>query len=145
MKSEGDSLKLTPKAVFSPDIKGRKLRVGSYVRVSTDKDEQAESYDTQVRHYRKMLAEHEEWILVDIYADEGISGTSTKHRDGFNRMIKDAEAGKIDLIITKSVSRFARNLVDGIQTTRRLLEHTPPIVFLTTNDNHKQLTITDHL
>jgi DNA invertase Pin-like site-specific DNA recombinase len=138
MKAEGDSLKLKPKAVFSPDLTGRKLRVGPYVRVSTDKDEQAESYETQMKHYRKLLAEHEDWVLVDIYSDEK-SGTSTRRRDGFNRMNADVEAGKLDLIITKSVSRFARNLVDGIQTSRKFLKRTPPVGIFFEEENFNTL------
>jgi len=130
-KAPGDSLKLKPKAVFSSELTMRgQLRVAPYARVSTDRKEQKESYETQVGHYHKMIAEHEEWLLVDMYADEGISGTSTKKRKNFNRMVADAEAGKIDLIITKSVSRFARNLVDGIKTSRRLLKLTPPVGIL---------------
>ena len=103
-KAPGDSLKLKPKAVFSSELTMRgQLRVAPYARVSTDRKEQKESYETQVGHYHKMIAEHEEWLLVDMYADEGISGTSTKKRKNFNRMVADAEAGKIDLIITNAV------------------------------------------
>ena len=131
MKAEGDSLKLKPKAVFSSELRMRgHLRVAPYARVSTDRNEQKESYATQIGHYHKMIAEHEEWILVDVYADEGISGTSTKKRKDFNRMVADAQAGKIDLIITKSVGRFARNLVDGIKTSRKLLKLNPPVGIL---------------
>ena len=102
-------------------------RVGIYVRVSTDDVHQSMSYELQKKYYEDFVVRHPKWELVDIYADEGISGTSLKHRDEFNRMIADARAGKLDLIITKSVSRFARNVVDFMGMVRMLSEHTPRI------------------
>ena len=102
-------------------------RVGVYVRVSTDEIHQSLSYELQKTYYEDFVIRHPKWKLVDIYADEGISGTSLKHRDEFNRMIADAKAGKIDLIITKSVSRFARNVVDFLGMVRMLAEHNPAI------------------
>ena len=102
-------------------------RVGIYVRVSTDDVHQSMSYELQKKYYEEFVVRHPKWELVDIYADEGISGTSLKHRDEFNRMIADARAGKLDLIITKSVSRFARNVVDFLGMVRMLSEHTPRI------------------
>ena len=90
----------------------QKRRVAAYARVSTDSDEQLTSYEAQVDYYTQYIHEHPEWIFAGIYTDEGISGTNTKRREGFNQMIADALAGKIDLIVTKSVSRFARNTVD---------------------------------
>ena len=102
-------------------------RVGVYVRVSTDDPRQTTSYELQKKYYEDFVIRHPKWTLVDIYADEGISGTSTKHRDEFNRMISDCKTGKIDLIITKSVSRFARNVVDFLGMVRMLSEHYPPI------------------
>lgn len=98
----------------------RKLRVAPYCRVSTDTEEQQTSYDIQVKAYTEKIRAHEEWELVKVFADDGISGTSKKHRDGFNEMVKMALDGKIDMIITKSVSRFARNTVDALDTIRRL-------------------------
>ncbi len=95
-------------------------RVAGYARVSTDKDEQFTSFEAQVDYYTRFIKEHKDWQFVDVYTDEGISGTSTKHRAGFNRMIADAKEGKIDLIITKSLSRFARNTVDTLTTIREL-------------------------
>jgi len=80
--------------------------------VSTDSEEQMESYNTQVSEYTKKIIENQDWDLVDIYADAGFSGTNVKHRLAFNRMIRDCESAKIDLVITKSISRFARNTVD---------------------------------
>lgn len=97
-----------------------KRKVAAYARVSTDSDEQYTSYASQVNYYSKFIKSKSEWEYVDVYADEGITGTSTKKREGFKRMIKDAEEGKIDLIVTKSISRFARNTLDTISTTRKL-------------------------
>lgn len=88
--------------------------------ISTDKDEQFTSYEAQVDYYTKYIKEKPEWEFVKVYTDEGISGTNTKKRDGFNLMIEDALNGKIDLIVTKSVSRFARNTVDSLVTIREL-------------------------
>lgn len=102
-------------------------RVGIYVRVSTDDIRQTTSYELQKKYYEDFVSRHSNWTLVDIYADEGISGTSLKHRDNFNRMIADAKAGKLDLIITKSVSRFARNVMITIGTTRELAELKHPV------------------
>lgn len=102
-------------------------RVGIYVRVSTDDVHQSMSYELQKKYYEDFVIRHPKWKLIDIYADEGISGTSLKHRDEFNRMIADARAGKLDLIITKSVSRFARNVVDFLGMVRMLSEHNPRI------------------
>ena len=102
-------------------------RVGVYVRVSTDDPRQTTSYELQKKYYEDFVIRHPKWTLVDIYADEGISGTSTKHRDEFNRMIAECKAGKIDLVITKSVSRFARNVVDFLGMVRMLSERNPPI------------------
>lgn len=91
-------------------ISGQQLRrVAGYARVSTDDTDQANSYEAQVDYYEHYIKNHDGWQFVAIYTDEGISGTSTKHREGFNRMIADALSGRIDLIVTKSVSRFARN------------------------------------
>ncbi|MBQ3464058.1 MAG: recombinase family protein, partial [Clostridia bacterium] len=102
-------------------------RVAIYVRVSTDDERQTTSFELQQIYYEDFVARHPNWTLVKIYADEGISGTSLKHRDEFNRMIADCRAGKIDLIITKSVSRFARNVMITIGVTRDLAEMNPPI------------------
>ena len=95
-------------------------RVAAYCRVSTDEDEQLMSYEAQCRYYRDKINLNKEWKLVDIFADEGITGTSTKKRKNFNRMIKLCEKGKIDIIITKAISRFARNTVDTLSYVRML-------------------------
>lgn len=98
----------------------KKRRVAAYARVSTDQEEQLTSYEAQVDYYTNYIKSRDDWKFVDVYTDEGISGTSTKHREGFNKMVKSALAGDIDLIITKSVSRFARNTVDSLTTIRKL-------------------------
>lgn len=98
----------------------RKIRVAAYCRVSTDQEEQLNSFENQVEYYTKYINENPEYQLVGIYADEGISGTNTKKRKEFNRMIADCEKGLIDLVITKSISRFARNTQDCLQYSRKL-------------------------
>lgn len=100
-----------------------KKRVAAYARVSTDKDDQTNSFESQVRYFKSYIDREDGWDLVKIYADEGISGTQTVKRQGFNDMIADALSGKIDLIITKEVSRFARNVLDSIAYTRKLRDH----------------------
>ena len=97
-----------------------KRRVAGYARVSTDHEDQTTSYAAQVDYYTNYIKSREDWEYVGIYTDEGISATNTKKREGFRRMIADALSGKIDLIIAKSVSRFARNTVDSLSTIRKL-------------------------
>ncbi len=110
-------------------------RVAVYARVSTDDPNQTSSYELQKNHYEDFVNNHTNWKLVDIYADEGISGTSLQHRDSFIRMINDCNAGMIDLIVTKSVSRFARNIIDCIGYVRQLKAAEPPIgVFFETEN-----------
>ena len=111
-----------PKGSVQNASPGQKRRVAAYARVSTDSDEQFTSYEAQIDYYTKYISDRKDWVFVEVYADEGISGTSTKHREGFNRMIADALSGKIDLIVTKSISRFARNTVDTLTTVRKLKE-----------------------
>ena len=100
----------------------QKRRVAGYARVSTDSDEQFTSYEAQVDYYTEYIQSRSDWEFVAVYTDEGISGCSTKHRAGFREMVADALNGKIDLIVTKSVSRFARNTVDSLVTIRQLKE-----------------------
>lgn len=102
-------------------------RVAVYVRVSTDDPRQTSSFELQKNYYEDIVERHPNWTLVGIYPDEGISGTSLNHRDNFNRMIEDCKQGKIDLIITKSVSRFARNIVDCISIVRQLSSLRPQV------------------
>ena len=97
--------------------------------MSTDKDEQFTSYEAQVDYYTDYIRRNPDWDFVKVYTDEGITGTSTAHRDGFNEMVADALAGKIDLIVTKSVSRFARNTVDSLVTIRDLKAHGVEVFF----------------
>ncbi|MEE4571047.1 recombinase family protein [Paenibacillus polymyxa] len=98
----------------------QKKKVAAYCRVSTDSEEQKESYTNQVNHYTQYIQNNLEWEMADIYADEGISGTNTKNRTHFNRMIQDARNGKLDLILVKSISRFARNTLDLLKYVREL-------------------------
>lgn len=111
------------------------VRVAAYCRVSTDSDEQLLSYNSQVIHYRDLVNSKSDWQLVDIYADEGISGTQVFKRIEFQRMINDAVEGKIDLIITKSISRFARNTLDTLKYVRLLKEKNVAILFEKENIN----------
>ena len=96
------------------------ILVAGYCRVSTDKDDQANSFLAQKRYFRDYIAHHPDWQLYEIYADEGITGTSTKKRTQFNRMIADAREGKFQILVTKEVSRFSRNILDTISYTREL-------------------------
>ncbi len=98
----------------------QKRRVAGYARVSTDLEQQQNSYQAQLSYYTDYINSRPDWEFAGMYSDEGITGTSTKRREGFNRMVEDALAGKIDLIVTKSVSRFARNTVDSLSTVRKL-------------------------
>ena len=123
-----------------------KRRVAAYARVSTDSEEQLTSYEAQVDYYTKFIKDRADWEFVKVYTDEGISATNTKKRDGFNQMIADALAGQIDLIITKSVSRFARNTVDSLVTVRQLKEKGVEVYFekenIYTLDSKGELLIT---
>lgn len=112
-----------------------RLRVAAYCRVSTDSEEQLTSYNSQLEHYRNLVEANPQWALIDIYADEGISGTQTDKRTEFQRMINDAVDDKIDLIITKSISRFARNTLDTLKYVRLLKDHNVAILFEKENIN----------
>ena len=113
----------------------RKTRVAAYCRVSTEFEEQESSYETQVVHYTSYISNNPEWEMVEVYADDGISATNTAKRDAFNRMIEDCHAGKIDMILTKSISRFARNTVDCLKFTRDLKKLNIAIFFEKENIN----------
>ncbi len=130
----------------TPFTQQKKRKVAAYARVSTDHEEQLSSYDAQVDYYTNFIKNHEGWEFVCVYADEGISGCNTKNRDGFNRMVQDALAGRIDLIITKSVSRFARNTVDSLTTIRLLKDKGTEVYFekenIWTFDSKGELLIT---
>ena len=119
----------TLNAVRRIDPVVKKRRVAGYARVSTDKDEQFTSYEAQVDYYTRFIMSHPDWEFVKVYTDEGISGLGTRKRDGFNEMIADALSGTLDLIVTKSVSRFARNTVDSLVTIRKLKEKGVEVYF----------------
>lgn len=112
-----------------------KLRVAAYCRVSTDSDEQATSYETQMEHYTSYIQRNPEWEFAGIFADDGISGTNTKKREEFNRMIEECMSGHIDMVITKSISRFARNTLDCLKYIRLLKEKNIPVFFEKENIN----------
>lgn len=124
----------------------RKRKVAGYARVSTDRDEQFTSFEAQVNYYTRFIKGHSDWVFVKIYTDEGISATNTLHREGFNQMIDDALNGKIDMIVTKSISRFARNTVDSLTTIRKLKDHGIEVYFekenIWTLDSQSELLIT---
>ena len=113
----------------------RRLKVCGYARVSTGSQAQATSYTAQVEYYTEKIESNPLWEFAGVYADEGISGTNVKHRDEFQMMISDCEDGNIDLILTKSITRFARNTVECIQTIRKLKEIGVGIYFEKENIN----------
>ncbi len=113
----------------------KKLRVAAYCRVSTDSDAQLESLETQKRHYENYISSREDWIFAGLYFDEGITGTKKEKRPELLRMIEDCQTGKIDFIITKSISRFSRNTTDCLEMVRALLEMNIPIYFEKENLN----------
>lgn len=117
------------RATQAPIASAAKRKVAGYARVSTDLEEQQTSYEAQVDYYTHYIQGREDWEFVSVYTDEGISATSTRHREGFQKMVEDALAGRIDLIVTKSVSRFARNTVDSLTTIRKLKEHGTEVFF----------------
>ena len=107
--------------------KAKDIRVAAYGRVSTDELAQQTSYEGQKSYYTKLINEKEGWTFAGMYADEAISGTNRNHRTEFNQMMQDALDGKIDYIITKSISRFARNTIDSLTCTRELRQLKPPV------------------
>lgn len=135
-----------PKFQMQSTLQNKKLKVACYVRVSTAKDEQKNSFAAQIDFYTKKIKMNREWEFAGEYHDNGISGTSKENRSGFNQLIEDALSGKIDLILTKSISRFARNTVDNIQTIRKLQEKNVVIYFekedIWTNDKKGEFLLT---
>jgi DNA invertase Pin-like site-specific DNA recombinase len=113
----------------------KKLRVAAYCRVSTETEEQNSSYEVQVAHYTEFIKKNTEWEFAGIFADDGISGTNTKKREEFNRMIDECMEGKIDLVISKSISRFARNTLDCLKYIRQLKEKNISVFFEKENIN----------
>ena len=134
-----------PASKGADESKRKVIRVAAYCRVSTDSDEQLTSYITQKTAYEDLINGRKDWELVGIYADEGISGTSLKHRDDFNRLIADAKAGLIDMVITKSISRFARNVVDCVTTVRMLKDLVPPVAVFFEDMNINTLSMNGEL
>lgn len=134
-EDNGEKTFIPAKPRINPNEKDRFFRVCAYCRVSTDNDEQLSSYELQQAHYKQLVKDHPNWDLKRIYADEGISGTSLKNRAEFNEMIEACRRGEYDLIVTKSVSRFARNLVDCISLIRMLKGLTPPVGVFFETDN----------
>ncbi len=125
-------LRARPRTTLPSDgetVETPKLRAAAYARVSTDSEDQESSYEAQCTHYTSMINDDPTFSFAGLYADEGISGTSLKNRDGFNRMIADCEAGKIDVVYTKSISRFARNTVDCLNAIRKLKALGVEVVF----------------
>ena len=120
--------------------KYHQLRVAAYCRVSTELEEQQNSYQVQIAYYTDLINKKKEWTLAGIFADEGISGTQTKKRTEFNRMIRMCRNKKIDLVITKSISRFARNTVDCLEYVRQLKDLVIGVIF--EKDNINSLTMT---
>lgn len=121
--------------LYGKTIYDMELKVGYYARVSTDKTDQLNSLENQSNYFKDFIKENNKWTLVGEYIDEGISGTSIKNRDNFLRMIKDSKEGKLDLIITKEISRFSRNVVDSIKYTEELLNNGTVVFFLSDNIN----------
>lgn len=113
----------------------KQLRVAAYCRVSTDDEEQLTSYEAQVSYYTDKITSNPEWVMADVFADEGKTGTSVKSRKDFQRMIRQCRRGKIDLILTKSLSRFARNTLDTVKYTRELRQLGIPVIFEKENLN----------
>jgi DNA invertase Pin-like site-specific DNA recombinase len=106
-----------------------KLRVAAYVRVSSKHDDQLDSFESQVKYFHEKIITNPDWDFVRIYSDEGISRTNTQHRKGFNEMVEDAVNGKFDLLLTKSISRFARNTLDTLKYVRTLKDSNVAILF----------------
>ena len=115
------------------------IRVAAYVRVSSDSDDQENSFINQYDYYNAKIKGNPDWTFVDIYADNGISGTDMNHRDEFNRMFNDCRDGKIDLVLVKSISRFARNTYDCLDTLRKLKVLGVDVIFEKENINTKTM------
>lgn len=128
LKMEIDVIPANPMIVHTADRK-RQLRVAPYCRVSTDQEEQQSSYEAQIAYYTDKIAKNPEWTLAGIFADEGITGTSVRKRPQFLKMIQQCKKGNIDMILTKSISRFARNTLDCLHYIRMLKELNIPVIF----------------
>jgi DNA invertase Pin-like site-specific DNA recombinase len=123
------------------DWRTKNLRVCAYARVSTDSNDQMNSLKNQIEHYEKYIPTHSNWEYAGIFSDEGISGTSIKNRKGFQEMVEACKAGKIDLVVVKDVSRFARNVKDCLSTAEELLTLDPPVGIYFENNNLSTLEV----
>ena len=137
MTNAPSRLVVIPPVKDTPQVQAakKKLRVAAYCRVSTDDEEQLTSYEAQKSYYTEKITENPDWIMADVFADEGKTGTSVSSRKDFQRMIRQCRRGKIDLILTKSLSRFARNTLDTVKYTRELRQLGIPIIFEKENLN----------
>ncbi len=142
---DASELEIIPAKPMAFETDGGIKRVAPYIRVSTENDEQTSSFELQKNYFTEYVSNQPRWVLVDIYADEGISGTSIAHRDGLQRLLEDCRAGKIDLIITKSISRFARNIVDCLTMIEELRNLKPPVGVIFETDHINTLGGNDSL
>jgi len=124
-----------PALARSPQVSTQRLRVAAYARVSTDAEEQLTSYHAQIAYYTQKIQSNPNWTMVGIFADEGITGTATKKRDEFNKLIALCRKGKVDLILVKSIPRFARNTLDSIDYVRKLKAMNVGVLFESENIN----------
>ena len=131
MNDTAPNIIVIPAKVETPQEqeKKRHLRVAAYCRVSTDSEEQLSSYENQLAYYTEKIMKEPGWTMAGVFADEGITGTSTCKRKEFLRMIRQCRQGKIDMVLAKSVSRFARNTVDSLTTVRKLKEKGVEVYF----------------
>lgn len=128
-------VRIIPATIDNFGEEGQKKRIAAYARVSTLEEAQQSSYDLQVSYFKEHIERNPEWEFYKVYSDEGVTGTNTKHRTGFNEMIKDAKAGKFDYIITKSISRFARNTLDCLTYVRMLKDLDKPVGIIFDREN----------
>ena len=136
--AEVEVIKARQDFVHRKGVEIQQLRVAPYCRVSTNSEDQLESYESQVAYYKALVQEKKEWTLVDIYTDKAITGTLVIKRDGFQRLINDCLNGDIDMIITKSISRFARNTLDTLRYVRMLKERNIAVFFENINTNTRR-------
>ncbi len=121
--------------IVGEGVKIDRIRVAAYARVSTDQEEQLGSFKSQIQYYTEKINENRDWVFAGIYSDEAITGTTSGKREGFQQMIQDCMDGKIDMILTKSISRFARNTVDTLSYVRMLKDKQIPVIFEKENIN----------
>lgn len=134
--------KITTLDVTASPVVKPKQKIAAYIRVSTSNEDQLNSLEAQRRHYKTLIENNEGWQLVDIYSDEGITGTKKDRRPELLRLISDCEKGKIDFILTKSISRFARNTIDCLELVRKLMDLGVHIYFENINTDTPRRPIT---